>query len=65
MDYASRKFMIFCIGFVTFTGLFIAGLLSQGNYLILIGEDFAFYLGGNAWDSHIKSKNGGKNGNKN
>jgi hypothetical protein len=45
--FASRKFLLAVVAFVTFTGLRIAGLLDQGGYVTLAMFALGGYLSAN------------------
>lgn len=45
--FASRKFLLALLAFLTFTGLLIAGKLDQGAYLTLAMFALGGYLGAN------------------
>jgi len=64
VQFSSRKFIIFCVVFSVITVLFFIGKLDNGNYVILVGQCLTFYLGGNAAEHYIKSKNGSMNNGK-
>jgi hypothetical protein len=45
--FASRKFLLALLAFLTFTGLLLAGKLDQGAYLTLAMFALGGYLGAN------------------
>jgi len=56
MRYGSRKFIIFFVVYFTVFLLFIFKRLSEGNFVILVGQCLTFYLGGNAFEKYTENK---------